>query len=245
MAQFRCPALGDCDRANANEVFEHGLGDNPRCPGCDSALEPLTAGAGSPPPGAPGTKKPKRLLIGGALSAALVASAVVAVGIVKKPKTDEAVPPTTTVLAPASSAASSVASSTTGIAPDAIRLAADKASAAQGLESGNAAVAATAAARAASNELIKLGIAKLAQGELAAAESAFEGALAQDGKNPLAYYNHAVLRMRQARTTDALKSIEAAFLAGFTQWDAMDRDTDLEPLRKDDRFVSLVARYRK
>lgn len=43
---------------------------------------------------------------------------------------------------------------------------------------------------------------------------------------------------------DALKEFEASFMAGFSHFDKMDQDPDLDGLRKDARFTELVAQYR-
>ena len=54
----------------------------------------------------------------------------------------------------------------------------------------------------------------------------------------------AVLRLKQGRRDDALKEFEASFMAGFSHFDKMDQDPDLDGLRKDARFTELVAQYR-
>jgi hypothetical protein len=54
----------------------------------------------------------------------------------------------------------------------------------------------------------------------------------------------AVLRLRQDRTDDALKQFEASFMNGFSYFDKLDEDRDLERIRQDKRFADLLARYR-
>jgi hypothetical protein len=58
------------------------------------------------------------------------------------------------------------------------------------------------------------------------------------------YYNLAVLRLKQGRTDEALKEFEASFLNGFTYFDEMTKDPDLDGIRNDPRFVALVNKYR-
>jgi hypothetical protein len=60
----------------------------------------------------------------------------------------------------------------------------------------------------------------------------------------LVYYNLGVLRLKQARTDDALKQFEASFLNGFDYYDQMAKDPDLDAIRQDPRFVALVKKYR-
>ena len=93
--------------------------------------------------------------------------------------------------------------------------------------------------------MLKLAIAKMAQGKLDEAEKVLLESRAKSPTQPLIAYNLAVLRLKQGRREDALKEFEASFVAGFRYFDEMDRDKDLDNLRKDLRFTKLVALYRK
>ena len=66
----------------------------------------------------------------------------------------------------------------------------------------------------------------------------------RDPKQSLVSYNMAVLRLKQGRKDEALKELEASFMDGFSYFDQMDKDTDLDGIRKDARFNDLVAIYR-
>jgi predicted negative regulator of RcsB-dependent stress response len=113
------------------------------------------------------------------------------------------------------------------------------------LTSGDAASAEQAGNKAAANEMLKLAIAKMSQGKLEDAEKELLAARERDPKQSLVSYNLAVLRLKQGRKDDALKEFEASFMAGFSHFNQMDQDTDLDILRKDPRFNELIAQYRK
>lgn len=239
MAMYKCPTLGDCDRANAGEIFERGPGEELKCPGCGIQLEAqqVQSSAGE------GRRKP---LI--AATAAAVVLALGAGGYYFYGKSHSAAPaPVAAEPAPAAEAAAPTPvapAATPGMAPPEAETLALRRSGEESLTKGDAQNAELASQRAATNELLKLGIAKLGQGKLDEAEKDFEAARARDPKQPLVYYNTAILRLRQGRTDDALKELEASFLNGFSYFDKMDADTDLDGLRKDPRFAELVARYR-
>lgn len=95
------------------------------------------------------------------------------------------------------------------------------------------------------NELMNLAIGHLEQGNLDEAEKDLQAARAHAPQQPLVAYNTAILRVKQHRTDDALRELEASFAAGFSYFDQLDMDNDLDPLRENPRFVALVAKYRK
>ena len=43
MAKYKCPTLGDCDHANRGEIFERAPGEDLKCPGCNTLLNPVAA----------------------------------------------------------------------------------------------------------------------------------------------------------------------------------------------------------
>ncbi|HJV01880.1 MAG TPA: hypothetical protein VJ752_15170 [Burkholderiaceae bacterium] len=95
------------------------------------------------------------------------------------------------------------------------------------------------------NELMNLAISHIEQGNLDEAEKDLQVARAHAPQQPLVAYNTAILRVKQHRKDDALRELEASFAAGFSYFDQLDMDNDLDPLRDDPRFVALVAKYRK
>ncbi|MBA5607712.1 hypothetical protein H3H36_20345 [Duganella sp. FT3S] len=95
------------------------------------------------------------------------------------------------------------------------------------------------------NELMNLAIGHIEQGNLDEAEKDLQAARAHAPQQPLVAYNTAILRVKQHRKDDALRELEASFAAGFSYFDQLDMDNDLDPLRDDPRFVALVAKYRK
>lgn len=242
MAKYKCPTLGDCDKANAGEIFERAPGEDIKCPACNTTMEKIETGG----PTGPGPKRPLGLIIGG-----IVAVAAVAGGgyffMAKPGKSTEtpvaaapaeaAKPIPVSVPAPAANAGS-------GISPSDADTKALRQQGQEKLTSGDASGAEQASAKAAANEMIKLAIAKMAQGKLEDAEKDLAEARTRDPKQSLVYYNTAILRLKQSRPDDALKELEASFLAGFSYFEQMDQDTDLDGLRKNPRFAELVAKYR-
>jgi hypothetical protein len=95
------------------------------------------------------------------------------------------------------------------------------------------------------NELMNLAISHIEQGNLDEAEKDLQAARAHAPQQPLVAYNTAVLRVKQHRPDDALRELEASFAAGFSYFDQLDMDNDLDPLRDNPRFQALVAKYRK
>ena len=258
MAKYKCPSLGDCDKANAGEIFERVPGEDLKCPACQALLMPQMT------PSTPAGGKAKVLIAAGAAVLTLAAgggyfytksapvvvepASIVAasipvtaepVSIAAAPAPGVAVP----VLPPAVSAVSDPAAKT-GIAPSDAETRALRVQGDAQLARGGAAEAELASSKAAANEMLKMAIAKMAQGKLDEAEKDLNEARARAPKQPLVYYNMAILRLKQQRTDDALKEFEASFIAGFSYFDQMDRDSDLDGLRKMPRFVELVAKYR-
>lgn len=87
----------------------------------------------------------------------------------------------------------------------------------------------------------RLGYARYMQEKFEEAAQAWERS-AQIGFVPmLAYYNAASAYARLGRNDDALAMLEQAAQAGFQQVQQLDTDTDLDPLRTDERFAALRA----
>ncbi|HEY1996942.1 tetratricopeptide repeat protein [Paraburkholderia sp.] len=148
-------------------------------------------------------------------------------------------------IVPAAMAASAPATATAGgIAPTDADISAQRKDGDARLAQGDASGAEFASNRAAAKEMVKVAIAEMSQGKLDDAEKELNNAGTRDPKQPLVYYNLAVLRLKQGRTDEALKEFEASFLNGFTYFDEMTKDPDLDGIRNDPRFVALVNKYR-
>lgn len=241
MAEYKCPALVDCPRADAHEIFDLPPADEHTCPQCGTKLvaaRPTTGGITQP------VGKSSTLVV------AIVVGLVAVAGggwVLTRPSATSIAEPIPAsappVLAsnpmPVPGAVASV-----GLAPTEQEVQALRKQGEDSLVKGDAAAAEQAANQAAANELMKLAISKMSQGKLEDAEKDLISAREKDPKQSLAYYNMAILRLRQARTDDAIKEFEASFMAGFSHFKEMDQDKDLEMIRKDPRFSELVARYR-
>jgi tetratricopeptide (TPR) repeat protein len=229
MAKYKCPTLGDCDKANSGEIFDRSPGEDLKCPCCATQLEPqMTA---TP---AIRTTKPLPIIVGAVVLALLAGGGYFYSQ--REPATAVAVTePVPT--APAAEAAPA------GIAPSDAETKALRQQGEAQLAGGDAELAASASSRAAVNELLKLAIAEMAQGKLDAADTDLAQARARAPKEPLVYYNTAILRLKQGRTDDAFKEFEASFMAGFSHFDKLKQDRDLDELRKDPRFAALIKQY--
>lgn len=246
MAKYKCPTLGDCDKANAGEIFERAPGEDLRCPGCNTLLDQVNTPSGG---SQGGVSKP---VIAGAVVAAVAVMA--GAGYFFMGRGAESAP-AVVAEAPATEASSASvpavepmamgAAPTGGIGPDEEETKALRAKGEIDLRTGDAAAAEQSSNKAAANEMLKLAIARMSQGKLDEAEKTLTSARELDPKQSLVPYNMAVLRLKQGRTEDALKEFEASFMTGFPYFDKMDQDPDLDSMRKDPRFNQLVDQYRK
>lgn len=244
MAKYKCPTLGDCDKANSGEIFERAPGEELKCPACGTLLDLVATPGGSGGGGGGGSKT---LLIAAGAAAVLILAGGGYYFTAKPAKAPEPPPITQEAAAPAPAPAPApVAAPATnsGIPPSEAETQKLREESQAKLVSGEAASAEQAGSKAAANEMLKLAIAKMAQGKLEDAEKDLLEARARDPKQSLVSYNLAILRLKQGRKDDALKEFEASFMAGFNYFDKMDQDTDLDALRKDSRFTDLVAQYR-
>ncbi len=244
MAKYKCPTLGDCDKANSGEIFERAPGEELKCPACGTLLDPVATPGGSGGGGGGGSKT---LLIAAGAAAVLILAGGGYYFTAKPAKAPEPPPITQEAAAPAPAPAPApVAAPATnsGIPPSEAETQKLREESQAKLVSGEAASAEQAGSKAAANEMLKLAIAKMAQGKLEDAEKDLLEARARDPKQSLVSYNLAILRLKQGRKDDALKEFEASFMACFNYFDKMDQDTDLDALRKDSRFTDLVAQYR-
>lgn len=252
MAKYRCPTLGDCEKANSSEIFERSPGEDLKCPACGTLLEPqMTSSTSS-------SRKKTPFIAAGLFAVASIAvgayfymqSPTVVVKPIASAASTEA--PVEKAETPAPSQAVAVQTvervasnpSKTGIAPsDAetkeLRLKSDA-----NLVRGGAAEAELASSKAAANEMLKVAIAKMAQGKLDEAEKDLIEARTRAPKQSLVYYNMGILRLKQGRVDDALNEFESSFKTGFSHFDKMDEDTDLDGLRKNPRFIEMIAKYR-
>jgi len=69
-----------------------------------------------------------------------------------------------------------------------------------------------------------------------------ERSLAIDPEDPYIVYGGACFYARLGRLEEALQCFERAVEAGFVQREWIDKDSDLDPIREDDRFQDAVAK---
>ncbi|RQW26589.1 hypothetical protein EHS17_09350 [Rhodobacteraceae bacterium CH30] len=233
MAKYKCPTYGDCDRANAGEVFERSPGEDLKCPGCGTLLEAQAVET------IKGGKKPLAVIVAGV---ALVLAGGTVWYVTKSP-VEEAAPAGMVV----ASAPTVVAAAKVGgdkLLPSDMETSALRKDGDAQLANGDSTAAEQSSNKAAANEMLKSAVAKMGQGKLDEADQELREVLVRSPGHPLAYYNVAVLRLKQGKTDEALKEMEASFLSGFSHFDAMDQDADIDALRKDARFQKLVLQYR-
>jgi hypothetical protein len=245
MPTYKCPTVGDCERANAGEIFVRSPGEDLKCPECSTLLVPQ--GTGTKPTG-----------LNGKMIAAAIAGAVVLIGAVggtlyyrkahspavETASADAAAPASAAPVVAAEPASAPPSTANVGISPSDAEISAQRKDGDAKLSQGDAPGAEQASNQVAAKEMIKVAIAQMSQGKLDDADKELNDAAARDPKQSLVYYNLAVLRLKQGRTDDALKEFEASFLNGFSYFDEMEKDPDLDAIRNDPRFTALVKKYR-
>jgi len=232
---WKCSNYGNCSKAEMDEQIKLAPGAEPRCPECGKEILEREA-----------TKKPPVptwvwLIVGVVVILAAGAGAWRVLGS-KTPAVQE--PVTEASAANVGDSSVSASAHTPGIAPSDGETSSASRSADNGLITGNSGGAIDGGNRAAANEILKLAIAKMAQGKYDEAEKDLLDARARDPKQSLIAYNLGILRLKQNRKDDAMKEFEASFMAGFSYFDKMDQDPDLNVLRNDPKFNELVTQYR-
>lgn len=246
MYKYKCKSVGDCSVANrAEPIISESLMNEPKCSECGGDLELLQEKSGDKKSGG---GSGKGLVMGG-----IAASVIVVAGAAWFFLGRQSAPKEAPVLAMAPASAPSVASELapsdskmgSGISPSESESAKARQDADAKLSNGQFSEAEKKAARAAALEMIKTAVAKMGQGDLSGAENELLQARERDATESLVYYNLAIVRLRQQQPDEALKQLEAAFMAGFTHFDAMDKDPDINPLRNQPKFKELMSIYRK
>lgn len=244
MAKYKCPTLGDCDKANSGYVFEIAAGGDIKCPECNVQLEPQMSAPTR-------TRRAPTVLVAGVVAALLIAAGggyfYTRPPVVTALPEPSAAPVVTAQPEPSAApwvSTAPIADAKVGIAPSDAETRMLRQEGDSKLANGAAAEAELASGKAAANEMLKLAISKMAQGKLDEAEKDLIEARTRAPKQSLVYYNMAILRLKQGRTDDAMKEFETSFSNGFAYFDKLDEDSDLDTLRKTPRFAELVARYR-
>ncbi|MFZ3142133.1 tetratricopeptide repeat protein [Polaromonas sp.] len=255
MYKYKCNAVGECPVADRGELItSETMLNDPKC-SCGYALKLVENGGNGVNSGGGDRTGRKTGLVVAAVAAALVlvgGGTWYTLGAGKKEKAvAEAPAPAVVVSLPAVAEpvtpppVPAVQKTGGGIPPSDNETSNARREADKKLSSGEFLEAEKKAARSAALEIIKTAVAKMGQGDLIGAEKELMQARERDATESLIYYNLAIVRLRQQKPEEALKQLEAAFMAGFTHFDAMDKDTDLDSLRQQPNFKKLMGIYRK
>ncbi|MCB1657989.1 MAG: hypothetical protein KDI39_07160 [Pseudomonadales bacterium] len=253
MYKYICKSVGDCSIADRGEpITSETMLNDPKCEVCNGPLELMEESGASASSANNGTKR-------GVIAAGAVAALAIA-GIggwyAWHSKTDHQESLKTvssqesTVQAPSQEAVTPTTEPMTqtvggGIAPSEAETSTARRAADTSLGNSQFSEAEKKAARAAALEMIKTAVAKMGQSDLVGAEKELMQAKERDAAEPLIYYNLAIVRLRQKQPEEALKQLEAAFMAGFSHFDVMNQDSDLDPLRNNPKFKELMRTYHK
>jgi hypothetical protein len=252
MYKYKCKSVGDCSVANRGEfITSETLLNDPKCSDCGCALELIDKDGGSASgDGKGGTKT--GFVVAAVAAVVLVAGGGAWYGLGGGKGKDAVEAPVAVVVPPpqvtepiAPPEAQLVQKNAGGILPSDTETSNARRDADQKLSSGQFSEAEKKAARAAALEMIKTAVAKMGQGDLVGAEKELMQARERDATESLVYYNLAIVRLRQQKPEEALKQLEAAFMAGFKHFDAMAKDSDLDPLRDQPKFKELMKLYGK
>lgn len=247
MYQYKCKSIGDCSVANSGEyVKSETMLNDPKCSDCGCALE-LVEGSGGSGNGKKGGSSTKLgPMIAAGLTVVTIAGGAAWYLLGSKPaQSISAAPPPPEVVVEEKVAIPTAEASSGGLAPSDTETSLARREADEKLRHGEFSEAERKAARSAALEMIKTAVAKMGQGDLSGAEKELQQAKERDATEPLIYYNLAIVHLRQNHPEEALRHMEASFMAGFKHFDAMDQDTDIDPLRKLPKFQELLTIYRK
>ena len=227
MANYKCKNLGECGRANSGEVFEIAAGEDMKCPGCGtgSMLELVNI----PATGGETNIRLKQLIVGATAAALLLAGGAYYFWSSQR-QAAEKIAQEARLKAEADQQAATV------------KAAELKEEHRKQTEQADA--AAQQAKTRQQEQMIAQAVELMAKGQLVDAEKMLGAASDIDSSNPLVPYNLAVLRLHQSRNDDAILALEDSFKLGFSHFDAMEQDHDLDGLRKHPKFKALVAQYR-
>ena len=70
-------------------------------------------------------------------------------------------------------------------------------------------------------------------------------ALELNPDDPLMLYNATCFYSQLGEKESALKSLERAIGVGYANYEWLDKDTDLDPIRNDPKFIELVTKLNK
>ncbi len=88
-----------------------------------------------------------------------------------------------------------------------------------------------------------LGLVYLEMNNLPGAEKCFRKSLDFNKNNPDAYYNLACIKSLKGKKEEAFSYLEAAFKAGFSDFEHLKKDVDLKFMRKDKNWNVLLEKY--
>lgn len=229
--------LGDCLKANSQEVFKREPGEDLQCPSCDNTLEPITDYTPplSPPKWLNFVKRASIVTVPLLGIVAILAISGVHIPVFSRTPSDNSTIPNN---GGASSPAETAAQTSNPAQQTVVEAASPRPP--------KQLPAATMPADAATvRTMVRLAVENMQGGKLDEARVQLRTLLAQNPGEPLAHYNMAIIALRQSKPDEALKEFEQSFVNGFDRFDLIDKDPDLDKFRSDPSFIVLLDRYRR
>jgi tetratricopeptide (TPR) repeat protein len=229
MSKHVCKNYGSCGKADSRELIEVAPGTDPLCE-CGFKLEASDEDIGY-------STRTKKIFVGVGALAILVAAASYL--LLPSPNT-----PGKTVIASQTTETPKQNSSVTGRAPDMQILSQQKKDTDSKILSGQTSSASATQNIVLAQEYIKAAIPFMQAGKWQQAEEQLRKAQSENPDESLVYYNLAIVKLRQAKNSEALEALELALKKGFRDFEALEADGDLKSLTSLSEYKLLAAKFK-